>query len=151
VLLGKGGLSATRFAQTALRLFRPFLRCSARLKGDGKNRNQGKFPIGDFDASKYAGKVSVCWKSINSNSKYPQFKKGGQNGKEVSPMPQGDGTGPLGKGPGVGRGQGGCRRDPQRQGQGKGKRKGYGPNQTDGRQPDQSGPRGRKQPDDENQ
>jgi len=48
----------------------------------------------------------------------------GQTNKGVINMPQGDGTGPLGKGPGVGRNPGFCRRDPERQGYGRGKGRG---------------------------
>ena len=58
-------------------------------------------------------------------------------------MPQGDGTGPLGKGPGVGRNPGFCRRDPKRENIGRGK--GRGRIQGPGKGPRPRGPQTRDQ------
>ena len=58
-------------------------------------------------------------------------------------MPQGDGTGPLGKGPGVGKNPGFCRRDPERKGRGSGK--GFGRMQSSGQGPRPRKERGRGQ------
>ena len=60
-LLGKGALSTTRFAQTALRFLRPFLRCSARLKGEVQNHNESQPPLrGLPDAFSSAGGASFA-------------------------------------------------------------------------------------------
>jgi hypothetical protein len=59
-LLGKGALSATRYAQTALRFLRPFLRCSARLKGEDQTQLDSQPLLRKLpDASNFAGGASL--------------------------------------------------------------------------------------------
>ncbi len=60
-------------------------------------------------------------------------------------MPQGDGTGPLGKGPGVGKGQAICNRDPKNRGGGD--RKSRDGNQATGKGQGRGWQRDRRQPD----
>ena len=60
-LLGKGALSTTRCAQTRTSLLRPFLRCSAPLKGESKPINHSQPSLrGLHDANRSAGGKTLC-------------------------------------------------------------------------------------------